>query len=107
MGYLGPDGDLCYYDDNDIIESNIMEKFEIISAAKANKMLQEEKDNDNQCLAPIIESIKKAIKHKDNHCYISDQEEYILDKLRKLGYTVGDLMHGDRYYEPSMRKISW
>lgn len=79
----------------------------IISAEEARKMLEKEIEKDEACLEPIMELISKAIKRKDNYCYINDKPEYVLSKLRKLGYTVSDLMKGDSCREPDCRKISW
>jgi hypothetical protein len=79
----------------------------IISAEDARKMVQKEKEQDNECLKLIMEKIKIAIKKKENYCYIGLEEEYVLDKLRKLGYTISDIIKGDRYFDGDYRKISW
>ena len=70
-------------------------------------MVQKEKEQDNKCLEPIMEKIKIAIKKKENYCYIGLEEEYVLDKLRKLGYIISDIIKGDRSFDSDVRKISW
>lgn len=84
-----------------------MEEIKIFSANEARKMLETEIENDNKCLIPIMEVIKKAIKRKENCCYINDEKEYVLNKLRELGYKVSELIPGDRPFDSSNRKISW
>ena len=54
-----------------------------------------------------MEKIKIAIKKKENYCYIGLEEEYVLDKLRKLGYIISDIIKGDRSFDSDVRKISW
>ena len=78
----------------------------IISAEEARKMVEKEIENDNACLKPIMELISKAIKRKDKYCYINEAPSYVIEKLRKLGYSVGDMISGNQR-EPDCRKISW
>lgn len=79
----------------------------IISAAEARKLLDKEIEEDNSCLLPIMERIQLAIKRKENHCYINNEKEHVLNKLAKLGYTISDIIKGDRPSDPDSRKISW
>lgn len=89
------------------IERMEKEKKKIFNATEARKMLEAEIENDDFCLEPIMEVISRAIKRKDNYCYINDKPTYVIEKLRKLGYNVGDLIKGDSCTEPYRRKISW
>lgn len=84
-----------------------MEEIKIFSANEAREMLENEIKEDNKCLLPIMERIQKAIKHKENCCYINNEKEYVLNKLRELGYKVSELIPGDRPFDSSNRKISW
>ena len=85
-----------------------MDDIKVFSANKAREMLKDEIENDNICLIPIMDRIQRAIKRKENCCYInSNEKEYVLNKLRELGYTVSDIIKGDRYFDNDTRKISW
>jgi len=84
-----------------------MNDVNIFSASEARKMLENEIKKDNSCLIPIMERIQKAIKRKEDCCYINDEKEYVLDKLRELGYKVSEVIPGDRPFDISNRKISW
>lgn len=84
-----------------------MEEIKIFSANEAREMLENEIKEDNKCLLPIMERIQKAIKRKENCCYINNEKEYVLNKLRELGYKVSELIPGDRPFDSSNRKISW
>lgn len=86
---------------------NNINEVNIFSASEAHEMLENEIKNDNSCLIPIMDVIKKAIKRKENSCYIKDEKEYVLNKLRELGYKVGEVIPGDRPFDSSNRKISW
>ena len=79
----------------------------IISATKARKLLNKEIEEDNSCLLPIMERIRLAIKRKDNHCYINNENDHVLNKLVKLGYTVSGVIKEDRFFHLNIRKISW
>ena len=79
----------------------------IISASEARKLLDKEIEEDNSCLLPIMERIQLAIKRKENHCYINNEKEHVLNKLAKLGYTISDVIKGDRPFDPDSRQISW
>lgn len=84
-----------------------MDDVNIFSASKARKMLENEMEKDNECLIPIMELIKKAIKRKETFCYIKNEKEYVLNKLRKLGYKVSEEIPGDRPFDSINRKVFW
>lgn len=77
------------YNENKIETKKSKSTMEFITAEQAKKLLEKEIENDNQCLIPIMESIKNAIKQKRNYAYISEgTQDYVIDKLRNLGYKV-------------------
>lgn len=86
-----------------------LEETNIFSAKVARAMTDKARDEDMSCLKPIMEKIQKNARMKDYHCYISaTTPDYILEKLRRLGYVV-QLIKGDPRdpRETDTIKISW
>ena len=93
------------YDKNKIKTKKSKSTMEFITAEQAKKLLEKEIEDDKQCLIPIMEYIKNAIKEKKNYAYISGgTPDYVIDKLKTLGYKVqlekaspGDSRETDMY----------
>lgn len=80
----------------------------IISASQARAKLNKIIEEDNTELEEIMTKIEAAINRKQDYTYISATvKEYTLNKLRELGFRIGDIIKGDRPFDPDIRKISW
>lgn len=80
----------------------------IFTAAKAREKLNKVFEEDDSELITIMEKIDAAIKRKQNYVYISSLiGNHTIKKLQILGYSVGDIIKGDRPFDSDTRKISW
>ncbi len=81
----------------------------IFSAKVARAMTDKARDEDMSYLKPIMEKIQNNAKSKNYHCYISaTTPDYVLEKLRRLGYTVQLIKVDPRDpRETDTIKISW
>lgn len=86
-----------------------MEK-KIFNADEARKMTADAIEKDDSVLYPIMERIQAAIAKKEYSCYYTGLiQDYVIDKLHKLGYKT-KFFQGDcsdprdsDYYEISWR----
>jgi hypothetical protein len=80
----------------------------IFSASTAREKLNKVLENDDKELIEIMEKIEGAINRKQNYTYVSASiGNHTIKKLQNLGYTIGDILKGDRPFDPDTRKISW
>ena len=80
----------------------------IFSASAAREKLNKVIENDERELDEIMGKIDAAINRKQDYVYISANiEQHTIQKLAQLGYHIGDIIKGDRPFDPDTRKISW
>lgn len=85
-----------------------MHKRKILSASEAREKLNKVIENDERELDEIMGKIDAAINRKQDYVYISTNiEQHTIQKLAQLGYHIGDIIKGDRPFDPDTRKISW
>ena len=83
-------------------------KRKILSASEARAKLNKVIENDERELDEIMGKIDAAINRKQDYVYISANiEQHTMQKLSQLGYHIGDIIKGDRPFDPDTRKISW
>ena len=80
----------------------------IMSASQARAKLNKVIEEDDTELEEIMTKIEAAINRKQDYTYISaNVKEYTLNKLRELGFGIGNIIKGDRPFDPDTRKINW
>ena len=80
----------------------------IFTASKAREKLNKVLENDDKELIEIMKKIDGAINRKQNYVYVSASiGNHTIKKLQNLGYTIGDIIKGDRPFDADTRKISW
>lgn len=87
----------------------IWEKSDIFSASEARKITDKAREEDIECLKPIMKKIRENAQKKDYHCYISSSTpKYVITKLENLGYDI-KLIKGDfrNPLDQDIYKISW
>ena len=83
-------------------------KNKVLSASEARAKLNKVIENDERELDEIMGKIDAAINRKQDYVYISANiEQHTMQKLSQLGYHIGDIIKGDRPFDPDTRKISW
>ena len=80
----------------------------IVSASEAREKLNKVFEEDDSELITIMEKIDAAIKRKQNNIYTSASiGNHTIKKLQSLGYSISDVIKGDRPFDADTRKISW
>jgi len=83
-------------------------KNKVLSASEARAKLNKVIENDEKELDEIMGKIDAAINRKQDYIYVSANiEQHTMQKLTQLGYHIGDIIKGDRPFDPDTRKISW
>lgn len=83
-------------------------KNKVLSASEARAKLNKVIENDERELDEIMGKIDAAINRKQDYIYVSANiEQHTMQKLTQLGYHIGDIIKGDRPFDPDTRKISW
>jgi len=85
-----------------------MHQRKILSANEAREKLNKVLENDEKELEEIMGKIEVAINRKLDYIFISSTtQKHTLQKLAQLGYHIGDIIKGDRPFDPDTIKISW